>query len=124
MRHRRAGRLLAQRNLGASRRFYEATERAFQQLAHRPGPGAPLDSDNPHLAGLRCSTVPGYKKYLIFYRPIENGIEVLRVIHGARDIESLFEQDAKTARGPDPLAVLACVPAITSSRHPLGGCPP
>lgn len=29
--------------------------------------------------------------YLIFYRPINQGIEVLRVLHGARDIPSIFE---------------------------------
>ena len=28
--------------------------------------------------------------YVIFYRPIDNGIEVARVLHGARDIDSLF----------------------------------
>lgn len=29
-------------------------------------------------------------KYILFYRSINGGIELLRVIHGARDIESLF----------------------------------
>jgi toxin ParE1/3/4 len=31
-------------------------------------------------------------KYLIFYRPIAEGVEIVRVLHGARDIESLFEE--------------------------------
>ena len=35
---------------------------------------------------IRSSTVG---RYVIFYRPIENGIEVLRVIAGDRDIRSL-----------------------------------
>jgi len=25
-----------------------------------------------------------------FYQPIEDGIEIIRVLHGARDIEALF----------------------------------
>jgi len=29
-------------------------------------------------------------KYLIFYRSIPEGIEVIRVLHGSRDIESIF----------------------------------
>lgn len=29
--------------------------------------------------------------YVIFYRPIANGIDVIRVLHGSRDIESIFE---------------------------------
>lgn len=30
--------------------------------------------------------------YLIFYRPIETGIEVLRVVSGYRDLDALFDQ--------------------------------
>jgi toxin ParE1/3/4 len=32
------------------------------------------------------------RDYLIFYQPIEDGIEVIRVLHSSRDIESEFEQ--------------------------------
>ncbi len=28
--------------------------------------------------------------YLIFYFPIEDGIDIIRIIHGSRDIERLF----------------------------------
>ncbi|NDJ24795.1 type II toxin-antitoxin system RelE/ParE family toxin [Nostoc sp. B(2019)] len=31
------------------------------------------------------------EKYVIFYRLIEGGIEVVRVIYGARDIQDIFE---------------------------------
>ncbi len=33
-----------------------------------------------------------HKKYIIFYFSIENGIEVFRVLHGARNIEDLFDR--------------------------------
>lgn len=29
--------------------------------------------------------------YIIFYSPIDDGVEILRVIHGARNIEALFD---------------------------------
>jgi len=32
-----------------------------------------------------------YKKYIVFYFPIENGVEIYRVVHGARNIEAIFE---------------------------------
>ncbi len=32
-----------------------------------------------------------YKKYLVFYFPTEFGVEVSRVLHSARDIESIFD---------------------------------
>jgi plasmid stabilization system protein ParE len=31
-----------------------------------------------------------YDRHLIFYRPVKNGIEILRIVHGSRDIEDLF----------------------------------
>jgi toxin ParE1/3/4 len=36
---------------------------------------------------LRCFPVG---KYIIFYRPVKNGIEVVRVLHGSRDIEEIL----------------------------------
>jgi len=38
--------------------------------------------------GLRSLAV---NNYVIFYRPISDGIQVIRVLHGARDIPTLFE---------------------------------
>lgn len=31
-----------------------------------------------------------YGKYLIFYFPLRNGVEISRVLHSARDIRSIF----------------------------------
>ncbi len=31
-----------------------------------------------------------FHKYVIFYMPVENGIEVLRILHGSRDIKAHF----------------------------------
>lgn len=39
------------------------------------------------MEGLRSFPV---KSYVIFYRPLDDGIEVIRIIHGARDIENLL----------------------------------
>jgi toxin ParE1/3/4 len=38
---------------------------------------------------LRSFTV---KNYVIFYQPITDGIEVLRVLYGARDIHRVFDE--------------------------------
>jgi len=43
---------------------------------------------NQFLVGLRSFVV---KSYFIFYLPLDDGIDVLRVMHGSRDIESIFE---------------------------------
>jgi len=31
-----------------------------------------------------------FNNYLIFYRAAENGIEIIRVLHAKRDIDSMF----------------------------------
>lgn len=41
------------------------------------------------LIGLRSFVV---RDYVIFYQPFEGGIEVLRVMHGSRDIEKVFSE--------------------------------
>ncbi len=42
--------------------------------------------------------IPGFKKYLIFYRPIRNGIEVGRVLHGAMDLPRELRKRGKAGR--------------------------
>lgn len=46
---------------------------------------------HPKAAGIRSWSITGFPNHLIFYRPVEGGIEVLRVLHGARDINAIFE---------------------------------
>jgi len=40
---------------------------------------------------MRVFPVKSFENYLVFYRPIRDGIEVVRVIHGARDASRVFE---------------------------------
>jgi toxin ParE1/3/4 len=55
-----------------------------QMLAGMPG----MAQGVPHLSpGLRRFPVGNYA---IFYRPINDGIDVIRVLHTARDLEALF----------------------------------
>ncbi|HEY0077721.1 MAG TPA: type II toxin-antitoxin system RelE/ParE family toxin [Pyrinomonadaceae bacterium] len=57
----------------------------FSVLRDRPQLGRKQDE---LLVNLRSFVV---KNFLIFYQPVEDGIEVLRVLHASRDIESIFE---------------------------------
>jgi toxin ParE1/3/4 len=34
-----------------------------------------------------------FGRYVIFYEPIEDGIDVVRVLHSARDIDAVFGED-------------------------------
>jgi toxin ParE1/3/4 len=68
-------------------RFLRVAEASFARLAHSPEIGRAWLSDSPRLAGVRVRPLPsGFRRYLEFYRPTRDGIEVLRVLHSARDI--------------------------------------
>jgi toxin ParE1/3/4 len=82
---------IGEHNMGAAMRFLEAAEEAFEQLARMPHMGSAQMFRNPELANLRMWPIPGFEKYLIFYRPTETGIEVIRVLHVARHIKAIFE---------------------------------
>jgi toxin ParE1/3/4 len=49
-----------------------------------------LESKNIDLQGVRWFPVKGFPKVLVFYRPLNDGVEVLRVLHGAQDLAFLL----------------------------------
>jgi plasmid stabilization system protein ParE len=42
---------------------------------------------------MRVHIVSGFRKYMLFYIPREGQIEIVRVLHGARDVVALFEDE-------------------------------
>jgi toxin ParE1/3/4 len=72
-------------------RFLRAAEAAFRRLARFPRAGSPYRSTMPTLARLRKCPIPGFRNHLIFYRPIEHGVQIIRVLHGARELELLLD---------------------------------
>jgi toxin ParE1/3/4 len=83
---------LARRNAQLAVRFLEAAERAFEHLAAMPLIGTPRRFRSSHLRGLRSWPLKGFERVLVFYLPLEDGIDVLRVLHGARDLGSFFDE--------------------------------
>ncbi|MEX0717605.1 MAG: type II toxin-antitoxin system RelE/ParE family toxin [Planctomycetaceae bacterium] len=69
----------------AALRLIERIRRACRRLADSPDLGIRHDEV---VEELRIWPV---RRYLVFYRPHPAGIEVLRIIHGARDWERLLD---------------------------------
>jgi toxin ParE1/3/4 len=92
--------------IGAAQRFLKDAETTFERLASMPGLGVLYEPDDPAFADLRVSPLGRFKSHLVFYRPIPGGIEVLRVLHGARDIRGILAEDFGIADGAedDPIA--------------------
>ena len=73
-----------------SERFLLAVEQTLANLERMPRMGSPFPLNNPRLQGLRHQTVKGFPNHLIFYLVDGNQIEVVRILHGARDIDNLL----------------------------------
>jgi toxin ParE1/3/4 len=76
-----------------SERFEAAVEKTFAWILENPRSGAPRESLSPRLSGLRTWPVRGFEKHLVFYRETEEAVDVVRVLHGARDVEAIVESD-------------------------------
>jgi len=79
-----------------AQRFFAQVEATFARLAGMPGLGTCYEYDHPALADLRYFPVSRFRKYLVFYRPAADGIEIIRVLHGARDIQTILAEDLDT----------------------------
>ena len=83
---------IATDSLEAALRFYEAAQDAFQRLLSMPDLGASRELKG-RSAALRMWPVPGFPNHLIFYRPTDAGVEIVRVLHSARDLPGILEQN-------------------------------
>ena len=85
--------LIARDNLSAALRFYDAVEKAYHEIRDHPKRWPQYELDEPRLAGLRKRGVPGFRNYLIFYRIDADMVEIIRVLHGARDIPAVLREE-------------------------------
>lgn len=70
----------------AARRFLDAMEKTLAMIGEYPGIGSPRYAYLPVLQGLRMSVVQGFENYWVFYLERADYVDVLRVLHGARDL--------------------------------------
>jgi toxin ParE1/3/4 len=85
-------------------RFFTEAELTFERLAGMPGMGTRYEPDEPLYADLRYFPISRFRMYLVFYRPIPGGIEVLHVLHGARDIHSILTDEFGIGENSDDTA--------------------
>ncbi len=71
-------------------RFLEAAEQAFNRIQGEPGVGSSRYSQTRGFPGLRMWPIRGFEKYLIFYLDADNAIDIIRVLHGARDLPQIL----------------------------------
>ncbi|WP_235823464.1 type II toxin-antitoxin system RelE/ParE family toxin [Azohydromonas sediminis] len=79
------GRYLDEAGVEVAGRFTEALASAFALLVRNPGIGSLRHATLLALPGMRCWPLRPWP-HLIFYLERERRIDVVRVLHGARDV--------------------------------------
>jgi toxin ParE1/3/4 len=81
---------IARHSLDAALRFLAQLEDTLKTLSENPEFGELCHFKAPAATGTRVWQVDGFPNHLIFYRVVDDGIHVARVLHGARDLNSVF----------------------------------
>lgn len=77
---------LAERNPQAADRLLDLIDQKCRLLAEMPGMGRGRPELRPNLRSFPVG------RLLIFYRPLgDDGIEIVRIVRGGRDLAALFE---------------------------------
>jgi toxin ParE1/3/4 len=77
--------------LATAERFFSQLLGSFEALAGMPKMGAPCGFRKPATRRLRRWPVKDFENWLIFYQPRRYGVEIVRVIHAARNIKALLD---------------------------------
>jgi toxin ParE1/3/4 len=86
-------RFIAKDNVDAALRFYDAVEQSFGHIREDPQRSPVYQLAHPRLTDIRKRSVRGFNNYLIFYRFSRGIVEIIRVLHGARDIPALLDDE-------------------------------
>ena len=78
---------IADDNPDAADHWVDQLDTQLRLLATQPLMGRARDELAP---GIRSFP---FGRYLVFYLPISDGIDVVRVLHGTRDVDTAFGED-------------------------------
>jgi len=74
-------------------RFLVAAHDTFALLATQPRMGWRSRIRHPEIKELRVFRVKAFERTLILYFPLTDGVEVLRVVHGSRNLQALLRRE-------------------------------
>lgn len=77
---------IRENNPSAAKRFLDQVDSRLKLLAKFPLIGSARSELGENLRSLPVG------KHLIFYRPTEKGIRVVRILHGARNLSRIFRR--------------------------------
>ena len=76
---------IAEDSVVAADRWVDKLDEKFALWATQPMMGRVRDELSPGIRSL------AFGRYVVFFQPLPDGIDVVRVLHGSRDIDASFE---------------------------------
>ena len=76
---------IAEDSVVAADRWVDKLDEKFALWATQPMMGRARDELSPGIRSL------AFGRYVVFFEPLPDGIDVVRVLHGSRDIDASFE---------------------------------
>ncbi|MCL2348691.1 MAG: type II toxin-antitoxin system RelE/ParE family toxin [Planctomycetaceae bacterium] len=81
---------LADQSLEIAMRFLDQAEASFERLSQMPELGTVCQVRQPETLGTHVWPVAGFPNHLIFYQSEPEFLRIIRLLHGAREWETLF----------------------------------
>lgn len=85
--------LLIESSQAVALRFAEEVDEAFDYLTKWPNIGSPRRFRAARLVGIRSLSIRSFPNHRIYYRKIPSGIEIIDVVHAARDLPRALGDD-------------------------------
>jgi toxin ParE1/3/4 len=82
--------ILSNGSVGAAEHFLELAEATFAQILMVPRIGKSVNFLLERMGEVRQWGIKNFQDYLIFYRLQDEQIEILRVLHGSRDLAGIL----------------------------------
>ncbi|MGK7927323.1 MAG: type II toxin-antitoxin system RelE/ParE family toxin [Spirulina sp.] len=82
---------IARHDFEVALKFFDSTRQTFARLATMSGMGSIYPIQNPLLVGLRKWPIKDFENYLIFYLFDDETLDIVRILHGARNIETILK---------------------------------
>ena len=81
---------IAQDSIEQAMRFFDAVNATYKMIFEAPSRWPLYGFTHPRLQDIRKHAVLGFPNHLIFYRIDADMVEIIRVLHGARDIPNVL----------------------------------
>lgn len=84
---------IAASNMHIALDFWDAIESTYRVLADHPHSGTRLEFNELPNLHIRRSVITRYRTYVAYYHVIEDGIEVIRLLHGSRERDAIIRRE-------------------------------